>query len=63
MLAREFKKNEPDMNVYIYVITLPWVGCDSRTIFKRAKAGLNSEFFFCWLVAIPKVKISVCPTI
>ena len=42
-------------------------GCDTRSIFKRSLTGLNSEFSlnseFPRLVASPRLKNSVCPTI
>ena len=34
------------MCVCIYLTLLPQSGCDTSSIFKRDKAGLNSEFFF-----------------
>ena len=32
--------------VCIYSTTLPLARCDTRSIFKWSKAGLNLEFFF-----------------
>ena len=36
--------------------SLSATGCDTKSIFKRSKAGLNSEFVFsCRLVSVPKL--------
>ena len=48
----------------IYVFTkliCPWVGCDTRSIFKRSRVGLNLEFSFfltSWLTKIKKHRLS-----
>ena len=35
-----------NMNSCIYLTTLPWAGCDTRSVFKRPSTGLNSVFYF-----------------
>ena len=38
-------------------------GCDTKSIFKQSLTGLNLNFLSSRLVAIPRLKESVCPTI
>ena len=36
--------------ISIYPTSWPWIGHDTKSIFKRSKAGLNSDIFFLdWL--------------
>ena len=38
------KKKQEDEFVYIYPTPPQWAACDTRSIFKRSKAALNSVF-------------------
>ena len=42
--------------VYIYQTLLPLVACDTRSIFKQSKAGLDPEFSFSQTGCITKAK-------
>ena len=39
---------------YIYPTRVPEAGCDTRSIFKRGKSGLNTEFSISWTVCLTK---------
>ena len=54
-------------SIYIYVCVfvthLPWVGYDTRLIFKWSTAGSNSVFPFLKLITKPRLKNLICPII
>ena len=49
--------------IYIYIVCVyiyqPRAGCDTRSIFKRSRAGLNSEFSFSLTSCLIMVKYSL----
>ena len=47
----------------IFTIPSSRAGYDSKSMFKRSLTGLNSELSFSTLVASPRLKKPVCPTI
>ena len=47
--------------VYIYPTPSPLAGCDTRSVFKRFKTGLNWEFFFLLTVCLTHAKKSSLP--
>ena len=41
-----FDNDDGDDNGCIYSTPSPWIGCETRSVFKQRTTGLNSEFYF-----------------